>query len=70
MAPSTVPKRFEVALQRGHHVVGDGAAFEQQPPDQGRLAVIDAAAGQNAQDCFGHQKYPSRFLRSIEASCS
>jgi hypothetical protein len=45
-----------VALQRGHHVVGNGAAFEQQAPDQGGLTVIDAAAGEDAQKRVGHQK--------------
>ena len=59
-----------VAFQHRHHVVGDGAAFEQQAADQGGLAVVDAAAGQHAQQGFGHQKYPSRFFFSIEASWS
>ena len=48
----------------------DGAAFEQQSSDQGRFTVIDAAAGQHAEDRRRHQKYPSRFLRSIDASLS
>ena len=59
-----------VALQRRHHVVGDGAALEQQAADQRRFAVIDRAAGQHAQQGIGHQKYPSRFFFSIEASWS
>ncbi len=45
-----------VALEGGHHVVGDVAALEQQPADQGRLAVIHAAAGEDAKDRLGHQK--------------
>ena len=51
-----------IAFQHGHHVVGDGAALEQQAADQGGLAVVDAAAGQHAQQGVGHQKYPSRFF--------
>ncbi len=49
-------KANRVTLQRQHHVVGDGAALEQQPADQGRFAVIDAAAGQDAQKGIRHQK--------------
>ena len=59
-----------VALQRRHHVVGDGAALEQQAADQGGLAVVHRAAGENAQKGVGHQKYPSRFFISIEESWS
>ncbi len=47
---------FAVTIQRRHHVIGDGAAFEQQPSDQRGLAVIDRAAGQYAQQGVGHQK--------------
>ncbi len=58
------------------------SAFVQQPADQRRFAVIDRAAGQKPQEALvghrgrgdrpgigssRHQKYPSRFLRSIEA---
>ena len=57
-----------VAFQALHHIVWDAAAFEQQPADQGRFAVIDAAARQDAKDGIGHQKYPSRFFFSIEES--
>ena len=38
-----------VALQRRHHVVGDGAALEQQAADEGGLAVVHRAAGEYAQ---------------------
>ena len=61
---------FAVPIQRRHHVIGDGAAFEQQPADQRGLAIIDRAAGQHAQQGVRHQKYPSRFFFSIEASWS
>ena len=67
------PRRAEaagVALQHRHDVVGDGAALEQQAADQGGFAVVHAAAGQHAEERIGHQKYPSRFLASIEASWS
>src|SRR5690606_7808375 len=53
----------------------------QQPPDEGGLAVVDAAGGGEAQQLGGlrgglggegrrlrHQKYPSRFRSSIAAS--
>ena len=70
MSPSDGAEAAGVAFQHGHHVVGDGAAFEQQAADQGGLAVVHAAAGQHAQQGVGHQKYPSRFFASIEASWS
>jgi type V secretory pathway adhesin AidA len=38
-----------VGLQRRQLVVEDGAGVVQQPADQGRLAVVDAAAGQHPQ---------------------
>ena len=50
-------------------VVEDLLRFVQQPSDQRRLAVVHAAAGDEAQR-FPHQKYPSFFLRSIEAALS
>src|SRR5207248_370966 len=62
------------------------SGFVEQPTDQRRLAVIDRAADDEAQQALallpgqkvvevehrrfwtrGHQKYPSCFLRSIEA---
>ena len=51
-----------VALQRRHHVVRDRAALEQQPPDQGGLAVIDRATGKNAQKGIGHSEIPLALL--------
>src|SRR5215831_1811835 len=73
------PARF--ALQRGELIVQDQRAVVEEPADQSRLAVIDRSAGQKAEKIFagpgarvtvtlGHQKYPSRFLRSIAASSS
>jgi hypothetical protein len=47
---------FAVPIQRRHHIIGDGAAFEQQPADQRGLAIIDRAAGQYAQQGVWHQK--------------
>ena len=46
-------------------VLGHGVGVGQQPADQGGLAVVDAAAGDQADE--PHQKYPSTFLASIEA---
>jgi hypothetical protein len=60
-------------LERGELVVEDEAGLEQQPADQRALAVVDAAAGDEAQQALladGGQKYPSCFLRSIEAAAS
>jgi hypothetical protein len=37
-------------MQGGQLVFRDGAAFEQEPPDQGGLPVVDAAAGHEAQE--------------------
>jgi hypothetical protein len=41
------PARFR--LQRLDLVLGQKPAVEEQPADQGRLAVVDAAAGDEAQ---------------------
>ncbi len=74
-----------IARQRGQMVVQNEIGIIEQAADQRRLAVVDRAAGQKAQQAlaglsrsrrglrFGvkrrlHQKYPSRFLRSIEAA--
>jgi len=57
-----------VLVERRHRIVRHRAAFEQEPSDQGGFAVVDAAAGEDAQKLLGHQKYPSRFFSSIEAS--
>ena len=59
-----------VMFQRRQQIVGDRAAFEQQAADKGGFAVVDAAAGQHSEKGIGHQKYPSRFFFSIEASWS
>ena len=48
-------------------------AVIQQAPDQRRLAIIDRAAREEAQQALGligHQKYPSRFFFSIDAASS
>jgi len=52
------------------NVIGNAAAFIEQPADQGGFSVIDRPAGQHAQQGSGHQKYPSRFFFSIEDSWS
>ena len=69
-----------VAHQRGNLVVGKHAGVVQQAPEQRALAVVHAAAGDEAQQVAaigggggidgGHQKYPSCFLRSIDALAS
>ncbi len=49
----------EVLLQRGQVVLEQQLGVVEQPPDQGGLAVIDAAAGEKAQQRFfflGRQK--------------
>ena len=60
-----------------HLIVVDLPRVVQQPPDQGGLAVVDGAAGRQAQqrrlDLMQqggrlHQKYPSRLRSSIAAS--
>jgi hypothetical protein len=72
---------LRVALQRGQLVVEDRLLFEQEAADQGRLAVVDRAAGEEAQGrqrvcggrgarVGGHQKYPSRFFFSMEPASS
>ena len=45
-----------IAFECLQGVVRDMPAFGQQTADQGRLAVVHAAAGQHAQDRFRHQK--------------
>src|ERR1700677_669786 len=49
-------KANRVALESDHYVVGNGTALEQQPSNQCGLAVIDAAAGEDAQKRLRHQK--------------
>ena len=60
-------------LERGELVVEDEPGLEQQPADQRALAVVDAAAGDEAQQALladRGQKYPSCFFFSIEAAAS
>src|SRR5690606_23112542 len=78
-----------VLLEGGELVLVHGPGVVQEAADQGRLAVVHAAAGEEAeqvgavvaaQELGGrqaaggvldrHQKYPSRFLSSIEPSRS
>ena len=68
---------LRVAFERRELVVEDQLLLVEQPADQGRLAVVDRAAGQQAQGrqrvlAQGrvHQKYPSRFFFSIDADSS
>jgi len=71
-----------VRFQRGDLVVQQQFGVVQQAPDQGALAVVHAAAGDEPQqalgfvllqvggDVRGHQKYPSCFFFSIDAAGS
>jgi hypothetical protein len=62
-----------VRLERRQLVVEDQPGLEQQAPDQRRLAVVDGAAGDEAQQALlsqRGQKYPSCFFFSIEAAAS
>ena len=62
-----------VRLERRELVVEDQPGLEQQAPDQRRLAVVDGAAGDEAQQALlarRGQKYPSCFFLSIEAAAS
>ena len=40
---------LRVGLQRRQLILEDGLAFVEEPPDEGRLAVVHAAAGDEAQ---------------------
>ena len=55
-----VGEKREVGLARarnaGQLVLQHGATIDQEPTDQGALAVIDAAAGDQAKGGFCHQK--------------
>src|SRR6185436_9352228 len=68
-----------VRLQRGEGVVLDRLGIVQEPPDERRLAVVHAAHDRQAEEVPGPgalqegldgQKYPSRFLVSIDPSAS
>src|SRR5208337_2049977 len=68
---------FRVAFERRELIVVDQLLLVEQPADEGRLAVVDRAAGEQAQRrqrsfAIGlrHQKYPSRFFFSIDADSS
>ena len=83
-------RKVNRALRLGdgaHLVLIDVARVVEQPPDECRFAVIDAARGGEAKQILGlfrcqkffdgelffngrHQKYPSRFLISIDPSWS
>ena len=77
-----------IAPERVELVLVDHVGVVEQPPDEGALAVVDAARREEAEDLLlpeprevavdvprdalslAHQKYPSRFLVSIEPSAS
>jgi hypothetical protein len=74
-----------VRLERRELVLEQQLGFVQQTPDQGALAVVNAAARDEPQQSLvleevelalelarngGRQKYPSCFLRSIDADWS
>ena len=62
-----------IGLQRGELVIEDQPGLEQQTPDQRRLAVVDRAARDEAQQALlaqRAQKYPSCFFFSIDAAAS
>jgi hypothetical protein len=62
-----------VRLQGRELVVEDQPGLEQEAADQRRLAVVDGAAGDEAQQALladRAQKYPSCFFFSIEAAAS
>ena len=68
---------FRVARRVRQLVVEDELLLVQHPPDEGGLAVVDRAAGQEAKGGQDrqingdiHQKYPSRFFFSIEEASS
>ena len=55
MSSPVVPNFFEVALERRKLVVEDELFLVQHPPDQGGLAVVDRAAGQETKGGQGHR---------------
>ena len=77
MSSSVVPNFLELRSQGDELVVEDQLLLKQQTADEGRLAVVDRAAGQKPQsrksggpDGLVHQKYPSRFFFSIDPASS
>ena len=61
---AAIPRR---GLHRRELILVDRARLVEQPADQRALAVVDAACGAEAEK-RRHQKYPSRFFISIDAS--
>src|SRR2546422_894100 len=68
-----------VRLQGMEMILVDGLRVMEEASDQGGLAIVDAPHGREAQQVLGRtlleelvnaQKYPSRFLISIEPSAS
>ena len=58
MSAPVVPCFLESLLQRGELVVEDQLLLIKQPSDQGRLAVVDGAAGEEAQGRESHGTTP------------
>src|SRR5262249_28264137 len=79
---ASAPVATGQARQRGKLVVGPRAGLREQSAHQGRFSVVDRSAGDEPQlipigvDKFDlrsgavHQKYPSRFLRSMADTSS
>ena len=63
------PPLFAIRFERGELIVVHLTGLIEQAADQRALAIVDAATGDEAKK-VGHQKYPSRFLRSIDAGPS
>ncbi len=67
---------LRVALERDELIVENQLLLVKQAPDERRLAVVDRAAGEQAQGRqrgargLAHQKYPSRFFFSIDPDSS
>ncbi len=64
--PASSPDDSAILVERRQLVVGHFAQIMEQASDQRRFAVVDATAGDEAKERARHQKYPSRFLRSID----
>jgi len=81
MSPPVVPKRRDSRSSASSWSARTSSALKSRRPIRVDFAVVDRTAGQEAQQppvgrhrhpdsVIGHQKYPSRFFRSIEASAS
>ena len=57
-----------VAFERRELVVEDQLGVVEQPPDQGRLAVVDAAAGDEAQQLLGFLLRRAKRATSVRIS--